>query len=98
MNRVGIEGRGESVWLGWFLYATLTRFAALCDRSGDNEQAATYRQHAGDLRKALEANAWDGAWYRRAYYDDGTPLGSAAGRRMPDRLDRPIVGRLVRGG
>ena len=78
MNRVGIEGRGESVWLGWFLYATLTRFAELCDGQGDKEQAANYRQHAGDLSKAIEANAWDGAWYRRAYYDDGTPLGSAA--------------------
>ncbi len=78
MNRVGIKGRGESVWLGWFLYATLMRFAELCNCKGDMEQAAIYRQHAHDLSKTIEANAWDGAWYRRAYYDDGTPLGSTA--------------------
>ncbi len=77
MNRVGIEGRGESVWLGWFLYATLTRFAAICELMDDEEQATTYRRQARNLRQALEANAWDGNWYRRAYYDDGTPLGSA---------------------
>jgi cyclic beta-1,2-glucan synthetase len=77
LNRVGIEGRGESVWLGWFLYATLNRFASLCERVGDAEQAAAYLQRARDLLQALEENAWDGHWYRRAYYDDGTPLGSA---------------------
>ena len=79
MNRVGIEGQGESVWLGWFLYATLTRFALLCERMGhvEEEQAAAYRQQARDLLQALETHAWDGNWYRRAYYDDGTPLGSA---------------------
>ena len=77
MNRLGIQGRGESVWLGWFLCATLVRFAELCDGRGDKEQGAAYRQRAGDLSKAIETNAWDGGWYRRAYYDDGTPLGSA---------------------
>jgi cyclic beta-1,2-glucan glucanotransferase len=78
LDRVGIGGRGESVWLGWFLCATLTRFAELCIRRGDLPRAATYRQRAGDLAKSIESNAWDGAWYLRAYYDDGTPLGSAA--------------------
>ncbi len=77
MNRVGINGQGESVWLGWFLYSTLSRFAPLCELMGDHEQAGRYRQQADDLRQALEAQAWDGEWYRRAYYDDGTPLGSA---------------------
>jgi cyclic beta-1,2-glucan synthetase len=77
MNRVGSEGRGESVWLGWFLYATLTRFASLCEHKDDEGQATAYRQRAQDLRQALEQHAWDGNWYRRAYYDDGTPLGSA---------------------
>jgi len=65
------------VWLGWFLYATLTHFATVCERIGDDEQAATYRQQAGDVLRAVEEQAWDGGWYRRAYYDDGTPLGSA---------------------
>ncbi|MFQ6100929.1 MAG: GH36-type glycosyl hydrolase domain-containing protein [Anaerolineae bacterium] len=77
LNQVGIEGQGESVWLGWFLYATLTRFAPLCERMGDGERAAAYRQRACDLQQALEAHGWDGGWYRRAYYDDSTPLGSA---------------------
>jgi cyclic beta-1,2-glucan synthetase len=78
MNRVGSKGRGESVWLGWFLSATLTRFARLCECRGDQAQAAAYRQRADELSQAIEAHAWDGAWYRRAYYDDGTPLGSAS--------------------
>ncbi len=77
MNRVGIEGKGESIWLGWFLYATLTDFAALCMVRGEQVQASIYRQQAEAVSVALEANGWDGAWYRRAYYDDGTPLGSA---------------------
>jgi cyclic beta-1,2-glucan synthetase len=80
MNRVGIEGRGESVWLGWFLHASLVQFASLSERMGDTETAREYRQHAEELCKALEQNAWDGEWYRRAYYDDGTPLGSAESR------------------
>ena len=77
MNRVGAEGRGESVWLGWFLHAKLSRFAALCERRGDAGQAATYRQRAETLRQALERSGWDGDWYLRAFYDDGSPLGSA---------------------
>jgi cyclic beta-1,2-glucan synthetase len=78
MNRVGIEGRGESVWLGWFLCATLTRFAGLCDARGDKHQAAVCRDRAHVFSNAIESNAWDGDWYLRAYYDDGVPLGSAA--------------------
>ena len=77
MNRVGIAGRGESVWLGWFLYATLVRFAALCERQGDTAQGKGYRDRAAALQMALEQNGWDGDWYRRAFYDDGTPLGSS---------------------
>jgi cyclic beta-1,2-glucan synthetase len=77
MNRVGSGGQGESVWLGWFLYTTLTRFADLGEQIDDSGQAAVYRRRAEELRRALETTAWDGAWYRRAYYDDGTPLGSA---------------------
>jgi cyclic beta-1,2-glucan synthetase len=77
MNRVGIEGRGESIWLGWFLYATLMDFAPMCQFMGDETQARDYRRQAQELRRALHAHAWDGEWYLRGYYDDGTPLGSA---------------------
>jgi cyclic beta-1,2-glucan synthetase len=77
MNRVGIEGRGESTWLGWFLYSTLNRFADLCERRGQDEPAAGYRQRASDLAQAIEHSAWDGQWYLRAFYDDGSPLGSS---------------------
>jgi cyclic beta-1,2-glucan synthetase len=85
MNRVGIGGRGESVWLGWFLHVTLTRFAGVSERMGDLDQAKTLRRQAKELRGALEGAAWDGAWYRRGYYDDGTPLGSA--ERADCRID-----------
>jgi cyclic beta-1,2-glucan synthetase len=77
MNRVGHQGKGESVWLAWFLYATLHRFAALAEQRGASEHAARWRAHAAKLQAAAESQAWDGAWYRRAYFDDGTPLGSA---------------------
>ncbi|MBA3438885.1 MAG: hypothetical protein H0T92_03335, partial [Pyrinomonadaceae bacterium] len=77
MNRVGNEGKGESVWLGWFLHTTLKGFAAYCDERVDAARGRVYRQHAEDLRSALEEEAWDGDWYTRAYFDDGTPLGSA---------------------
>jgi len=78
MNRVGAAGRGESVWLGWFLHAALLRFAPLADRRGDAAKAASWRRHALGLSAAIEREAWDGDWYRRGYYDDGTPLGSAS--------------------
>jgi len=77
MNRVGHQGKGESVWLAWFLYATLQKFAALAASRGAAEPAARWRAHAASLQAAAESQAWDGAWYRRAYFDDGTPLGSA---------------------
>ncbi len=77
MNRVGRAGRGESVWLGFFLYAVLGDFLPLCRRRGDRARAARYRAWRRRLRDALARAGWDGAWYRRAYYDDGTPLGSA---------------------
>jgi cyclic beta-1,2-glucan synthetase len=77
MNRVGREGRGESVWLGFFLYSVLGEFLPLCERRGDQDRMERYAEHRARLRVALEEAGWDGAWYRRAYYDDGTPLGSA---------------------
>ncbi|MGQ0815821.1 MAG: GH36-type glycosyl hydrolase domain-containing protein, partial [Gemmatimonadota bacterium] len=78
MNRVGREGRGESVWLGFFLFDILEDFIPICEARGDVERARNYEAHMTALRDALNDGGWDGAWYRRAYYDDGTPLGSAA--------------------
>jgi cyclic beta-1,2-glucan synthetase len=77
MNRVGVEGRGESVWLAWFLIATLRAFADQADARGDHETAGECRSRADGYAAAVEAHAWDGAWYRRAYFDDGAPLGSS---------------------
>ena len=76
MNRVGEEGKGESVWLAWFLCDVLERFAKICDHRGDSEIAKNYRFRSKEYATAIEQTAWDGAWYRRAYYDDGLPLGS----------------------
>ncbi len=77
MNRVGEEGRGTSVWLGWFLLKALRDFEPIAIERGDDTRAKSWRQHAGKLGKALEDAGWDGQWYRRGTYDDGTPLGSA---------------------
>lgn len=76
MNRVGIEGKGESVWLGWFLVQVLNDFADLLNTIDQQEPAKGYQNQAVRIVDALEAFSWDGNWYRRAYYDDGTPLGS----------------------
>jgi cyclic beta-1,2-glucan synthetase len=76
MNRVGHLGKGESVWVGWFLYTTLRAFAPLCDQRNDKAHGDRYREHLEKLKKALADSGWDGDWYRRAYFDDGTPLGS----------------------
>ncbi|MFN8440227.1 MAG: glucoamylase family protein [Caldilineaceae bacterium] len=77
MNRVGMNGKGESVWLGWFLIETLQRFADLCDLLEQAEEATQYRSSVEQLRQALDNSAWDGEWYLRGYYDDGTLLGSS---------------------
>lgn len=77
MNRVGPEGKGESIWLAWFLHATLWEFAKIAESRGDSKRAEKWRLHVGDLKAAVEHHGWDGNWYRRAYFDDGTPLGSA---------------------
>ena len=77
MSRVGVGGKGESVWLGWFLHTTLLLFAPVAEARGETTRASSWRDHAAKLKTALEDNAWDGAWYRRGYFDDGTPLGSA---------------------
>ena len=78
MNLVGEHGKGESVWLGFFLYDVLVKFAQLAERRGDATFATRCTTMATQLRANIEEHAWDGAWYRRAYFDDGTPLGSAS--------------------
>ncbi len=85
MNHVGARGRGESVWLAWFLCAAMTRFAALCDRRGERPEGDTWRERARLLRERTEACAWDGGWYLRAFHDDGSLLGSAKDREC--RID-----------
>lgn len=77
MNRVGREGKGESVWLAWFLGKTLRDFSLVAKQQGDAVRVAWCTQQAARLGQAIDAHAWDGAWYRRAFFDDGTPLGSS---------------------
>jgi cyclic beta-1,2-glucan synthetase len=78
MNRVGVEGRGESVWLAWFLISNLRAFAARAASRGDQDTAIELEARSDAYAAAAETHGWDGAWYRRAFFDDGTPLGSAA--------------------
>jgi cellobiose phosphorylase len=78
MNCVGAQGKGESVWLGFFLYDVLERFTPLARRRGDLAFAERCQTEAAKVRRNVEASGWDGEWYRRAYFDDGTPLGSAS--------------------
>src|SRR5262249_33080082 len=78
MNRVGAGGKGESVWLAWFLHANLREMARHAEGRGERERAARWRARVHELKAAVETAGWDGDWYRRAFYDDGTPLGTAA--------------------
>ena len=78
MNRVGEHGTGESVWLAWLHCASLTGFAAIAEARGQPERAVKWRAHVEALKAALDRDGWDGEWYRRGYYDDGTPLGSSS--------------------
>ena len=106
LNRVGADGKGESVWMGWFLIKVIGDFAPFADDRRDS-RVARWRDHARALELALETKAWDGAWYRRAFYDDGTPLGSSvdtecridsmaqswaviSGRGDPERCERAM--------
>ncbi len=77
MNRVGADGKGESVWLAWFLHAVLTAWIPIAEARGEGVRAAAWRSRLGTLKQAVEDAGWDGEWYRRAYFDDGTPLGTA---------------------
>jgi len=85
MNNVGREGRGESIWLGFFLYRALVDFAEIATQRSDVKFAARCHEHAEKLKLALERHGWDGEWYRRAYFDDGTPLGTASAQEC--RID-----------
>ncbi len=95
MNRVGHAGRGESVWLGWFLVTVLNEFAPICERRGRSDLAQSYRDEAHWLTGMLELRLGRD-WYRRAYFDDGTPLGSAAERRVQADSRSPSRGRYTR--
>ena len=77
MNTVGNKGKGESIWLGWFICDTLVKFLPACERMNDLQSKERYTQAVKDIAKAIEESGWDGSWYRRAYFDDGTPLGSS---------------------
>lgn len=77
MNNVGPQGKGESIWLGWFLFDILQRFAPFCADRGEEGRAKELLSQAEKIRQAIESKGWDGRWYRRAYFDDGSPLGSA---------------------
>jgi cellobiose phosphorylase len=78
MNLVGVAGKGESVWLGFFLYSVLIQFSELARRRGDALFASRCATQAAQLQSAIERSAWDGEWYRRGWFDDGSPLGTAA--------------------
>ncbi len=97
MNLVGQHGKGESVWLAFFLYDVLTQFVELARRRGDVNIVDKYTLEAGRLRGNIEAHGWDGEWYRRAYFDDGTPLGSAGNPECQiDSIAAKLVGPLRR--
>jgi len=96
MNRVGEEGRGESIWLGWFLYVTLMAFARIADDRGEQDRATGWRNHAAGMKEALERDGWDGIWYRRGYFDDGALLGSASS--LECRIDSIVQSWAVMSG
>ncbi|MFN2438485.1 MAG: GH36-type glycosyl hydrolase domain-containing protein [Chitinophagaceae bacterium] len=77
MDKIGNHGKGESVWLAFFLYDILNRFIEVAEMKDDQNFAATCKKQAALLQKNINQHAWDGEWYRRAYFDDGTPLGSS---------------------
>ena len=85
LNSVGDQGKGESIWLGWFTFDTLMQFARICEKMDDPAQAKDLQLQAEALKEALDASAWDGNWYIRAFFDDGTALGSAERREC--RID-----------
>jgi cyclic beta-1,2-glucan synthetase len=85
MNLVGVGGKGESVWLAWFLVDVLQGMIELSDMLGRSEVSRTCEQQRKTLIQRIEGAAWDGEWYLRAFFDDGTPLGSSANKEA--RID-----------
>ncbi len=85
MNRVGEKGEGESIWLGFFLYDVLNKFVKICAVRGDSERKDRYSKEASQIKENLNKHGWDGEWYLRAFYDDGTPLGSSENKEC--RID-----------
>ena len=97
MNRVGAGAAGESVWLGWFLIANLRRFATVRRRARRRRaRRALARRTPTRCAAAAQDQAWDGDWYRRGWFDDGAPLGSAASEECRIDFDRPVVGGALR--
>lgn len=76
MNHVGLAGQGESVWMAWFLGTVLKNFLPLCQKYSDHDHIEKYNDHLSKLQNSVENEGWDGRWYKRAFFDDGTPLGS----------------------
>ncbi len=76
MSRIGREGKGESVWMGFFLFTILNQWIPLCETRGEHDRVRSYTAYRDELLTAIDDAGWDGEWYRRAYYDDGTPLGT----------------------
>ena len=85
LNRVGLGGKGESVWLAWFEICVLDDFAELLTLRELGKEAQACRARSAELAKTIDAQAWDGAWYRRGYFDDGAPLGSS--ENLEARID-----------
>lgn len=77
MNTVGNKGKGESVWLGWFIYTTLKKFIPICEKRGDANNSEKFKCAADNIAQAIEKAGWDGSWYKRAFFDDCKPLGSS---------------------
>ena len=97
MSTVGNNGKGESVWLGWFLYKILSDFEELANYMNDEEKINKYKDIKEFIRENIEKNAWDGKWYKRAYFDDGTPLGSKENEECKiDSLSQSFA--LISGG
>ncbi len=80
MNKVGHKGKGESIWLGWFLATVLQKFIPICERQRDILYVEKYKDQILNLKEAIENNGWDGEWYIRAFFDDGSPIGSKSSK------------------